>query len=67
MEKPDRRRAAAFVIPLLFGIMTAARAADRVRAVDLLALFGGGMLFGIGVAGLVRFFRTRAQAKRAGF
>lgn len=67
MEKPDRRRVAACVIPLLFGLMTAARAAERVRAVDFLTLFGAGTLFGIGVAGLIRLWRSRAPANRAGF
>ncbi len=67
MDKPDRRRAAAFVVPLLFGVLTAARAAGRVRGVDFVALFGAGVLFGIGVTGLVRFFRVRSAANRAGF
>jgi hypothetical protein len=67
MDKPERRRVAACVIPLLFGVMTAARAAERVRAVDFLALFGAGALCGIGVAGLIRLLRSRAAARRAGF
>ena len=67
MAKPERRRAAAFVVPLLFGILAAARVAERVRAVDFMALFGAGIIFGIGIAGLVRFFRARSAANRAGF
>lgn len=67
MDRSDRRRAAAFVIPLLLSILAAARAAPRVRSIDFVALFGAGMIFGIGVAGLVRFIRARAQANRAGF
>ncbi|HEU5181391.1 MAG TPA: hypothetical protein VFW45_11405 [Candidatus Polarisedimenticolia bacterium] len=67
MGKPERRRVAACVIPLLFGLMTAARASERVRAVDFLALFGAGTLFGIGVSGLIRLWRSRATANRAGF
>jgi len=66
MDKPERRRVAACVVPLLFGTMSAARAAGRVRGVDFLTILGAGVLIGVGVMGLVRFFRDRPAATRPG-
>lgn len=57
MDTPTRRRAAIFVAPMIVGIVTAQRAASHVRLVDFLLLFASGVMFGVGLMGLIRFLR----------
>lgn len=59
MNASPRRRVAVFVGPMLVGLLAAQRGADHVRAVDFLLLFAGGVAFGVGFCGLLRFFRDR--------
>ena len=53
------RRVAVFVAPMLVGLLAAQPGADRVRAVDFLLLFAGGVAFGVGFGELLRFYRDR--------
>ena len=66
MDKPSRRRFAIFVVPMIIGLITAQRAAPHVRAVDFLALFAGGVVFGVGLMGLVQMLKTRNSTSSRG-
>ena len=44
---------------MFMGLVAAQRAAAHVAGVDFLMLFTGGMVFGIGVSELIRWFRDR--------
>ncbi len=57
MDSPMRRRAAVFVVPMIIGLVTAQRAAPRVRLVDFLLLFASGVIFGVSLMGLIQFLR----------
>ena len=59
MDTPRRWRPAAFLAPMMIGLIAAQRAAEHVRTVDFLLLFAGGAAFGTGLAGLVRAYRAR--------
>jgi hypothetical protein len=57
MEPPMRRHAAVFVVPMIVGLVAAQRAAPHVRTVDFLLLFASGVVFGVGLVGLVQALR----------
>jgi hypothetical protein len=57
MDSPTRRRAAVFVAPMIAGLVSAQRAAPRVRLVDFLLLFASGVIFGVSLMGLIQFLR----------
>ena len=59
MESPARRRAAAFVVPMSVGLVAAQRAIPHVRTVDFLLLFASGVVFGVGLMGLIQMLRAR--------
>jgi hypothetical protein len=58
MDGPRARRSAVFAIPLLIGLVTAQRAAPHVRTVDFLLLFAAGVLFGVGLMGVIQVLRS---------
>ena len=59
MESPARRHVAVFVVPIIVGLITAQRAAPHVRTVDFLLLFASGVVFGVGLMGLIQMLRAR--------
>jgi hypothetical protein len=59
MESPARRRVAVLVVPMIVGLVTAQRAAPHVRTVDFLLLFASGVVFGVGLMGLMQMLRAR--------
>jgi hypothetical protein len=59
MESPARRQAAIFVVPMIVGLVAAQRAALHVRAVDFLLVFASGVVFGVGLMGLIQMLRAR--------
>ncbi len=61
MDTSPRRRVAAFVAPMLIGLVAAQRAIEHVRTVDFLLLFASGMAFGIGLMGVVQALRGRGR------
>jgi hypothetical protein len=59
MESPARRQAVVFVVPMIVGLVAAQRAAPHVRTVDFLLLFASGVVFGVGLMGLIQMLRAR--------
>jgi len=66
MDTSTRRHAAVFVVPMIVGLVTAQRAAPHVRLVDFLLLFASGVLFGVGLMGLIRFLRLPRRTSGQG-
>ena len=62
MDKPPRRRFAVFAAPMIIGLITAQRAAPRVRAVDFLLLFASGVAYGVGLMGLIQMWKGRGSS-----
>jgi hypothetical protein len=62
VDKPPRRRFAVFVAPMIIGLIAAQRAAPRVRAVDFLLLFAGGVAFGVSLMGLIQMWKGRGSS-----
>jgi hypothetical protein len=62
MDKPSRRRLAVFAGPLIIGLVSATRAAPRVRAVDFLLIFASGVIFGVTLMGLVQMWKERGSS-----
>ena len=58
MDAPPRRRPAVFAVPMLVGLIAAQRAVPHVRAVDFLLLFASGVVFGVGLMGLIQHIRA---------
>jgi hypothetical protein len=65
MDKPSRRRLAVFAVPMIIGLVTAQRAAPRVRAVDFLLLFASGVIFGVSLMGLIQMWKGRGSQSDA--
>jgi hypothetical protein len=59
MDALGRRRPVFSIVPLLFGLLVAQRAAANVRAVDFVTIFAGGVLLGVGLVGLVSGLREK--------
>ena len=59
MEPMAKRRPAVFAAPMLVGLIAAQRAAAHVRTVDFILLFAGGVVFGVGLMGLIQLLRRR--------
>jgi hypothetical protein len=62
MDKPSRRRLAVFAGPMIIGLVSAVRAAPRVRAVDFLLIFASGVIFGVSLMGLIQMWRARGSS-----
>jgi hypothetical protein len=62
MDRPSRRRLAVFAVPMIIGLVTAQRAAPHVRAVDFLLLFASGVIFGVGLMGLIQVWKARGSS-----
>jgi hypothetical protein len=62
MDKPTRRRLAVFAAPLIIGLVSAQRAAPRVRAVDFLLIFASGVIFGVSLMGLIQMWKGRGSS-----
>jgi hypothetical protein len=62
MDKPSRRRLAVFAGPLIIGLVSAQRAAPRVRAVDFLLIFASGVIFGVSLMGLIQMWKGRGSS-----
>jgi hypothetical protein len=62
MDKPSRRRLAVFAGPMIIGLVSAVRAAPRVRAVDFLLIFASGVIFGVSLMGLIQLWRARGSS-----
>jgi hypothetical protein len=62
MNRPSRRRFAVFAVPMIIGLVTAQRAAPRVRAVDFVLLFASGIVFGVSLMGLVQMWKGRSSS-----
>jgi len=61
----QRRRLGMVWVVLIFGVMSLIRVLTRpslqgIRGVDIVFLIGAGMCFGVGIVGLVEYFRNRA-------
>jgi len=54
MDASARRRPVFYIVPVLFGLLVAQRAAANVRTVDFVTIFAGGILLGVGLVGLMR-------------
>jgi hypothetical protein len=65
MDKPSRRRLAVFAMPMILGLVSAQRAAPRVRAVDFLLLFASGVIFGVSLMGLIQMWKGRGSQSDA--
>ena len=62
MERTPRRRfAMIFVVPLIISLASASRLGRDIRTVEFLQIFASGMLFGVGVMGLVQVLRKGGQ------
>ena len=59
VEKPTRRQLAIFAGPMIVGLVSAQRAAPHVRTVDFLLLFASGVIFGVGLMGLIQAWKAR--------
>jgi uncharacterized oligopeptide transporter (OPT) family protein len=64
MDKPSRRRLAVFVGPMIVGLVSAQRAAPRVRTVDFLLLFASGVIFGVSLMGLIQMWKGGGGSSR---
>jgi|SoiMetStandDraft_2_1073263.scaffolds.fasta_scaffold255913_2 hypothetical protein len=62
VDKPPRRRFAAFAVPMVIGLIAAQRAAPRVRAVDFVLLFASGVAFGVSLMGLIQMWKGRGSS-----
>jgi hypothetical protein len=62
MDKPTRRRLAVFAGPLVIGLVSAARAAPHVRAVDFLLIFASGAILGVSLMGLIQVWKGRSSS-----
>ena len=58
-EKPTRRQLWNFAGPMIVGLVSAQRAAPHVRTVDFLLLFASGVIFGLGLMGLIQAWKAR--------
>lgn len=63
MASPARRLPAAWIVPMMIGLIAAQRAAAHVRTVDVLTLFAGGVAFGVGLVGLIQMLRARRSGQ----
>ena len=63
MERPARRRAIVFAIPLIIALVASQRVAASMRTVDFLQVFASGALFGVTLTGLVEVLRGRGGSK----
>lgn len=62
MDKPSRRRLAVFAGPMIIALVSAQRAAPRVRAVDFLLIFASGVIFGVTLMGLIQLWKGRGSS-----
>jgi hypothetical protein len=59
MARTVRGRMMIFTMALLLGVSVCLRVSSTIRAVDFLQIFGCGMLFGVGLMGLITTLRER--------
>ena len=59
MEPQARRTKAVFVVSMIIGLAAAQRAASNMRSVDFVLLFASGLVFGVGLMGLVQALRAQ--------
>ena len=64
MPAPNRRRAAVviFIIPMIVLLSMVTRIGDQVRTVDFLQIFGGGMILGVCLMGLIQQLRSKGPS-----
>ena len=66
MNAVPRRRTAVFVLPMIIALVARRRAVAQMRTVDFLLVFASGVLFGVGLLGLIRALRGRGPSVRPG-
>ena len=57
MSASQRLRVVVFVLPLIVTVAAARQVAPHLRAVDFVAVFAAGILFGVSLASLIRALR----------